>query len=122
MIPAQFKVDIFSEIERIIHQKYVLFVLDRTLEELENIIQKQKGKHKEAAKIALQLIKIKNIQVIKTNSKELVDDLILECASKEDYIVCTQDKDLKRKLSSQNNSVIVLKQKKTLILVNDKGF
>ena len=122
MICAQFKVDIFSEIERICNFNYKLYVLDKTVDELKNIIKKQKGKHKESAKIGLQLLKIKKIEIIKTDSFEKTDDIIVEYAYKKDYIVATQDKDLKRKLINQGTTTIILKQKKMLAVVNDKGF
>ena len=117
----QFKVDIFSEIERICHFNYGIFVLDKSIDELKNIIEKQKGKHKEAAKIALQLLKLKNIKEITTNSKEHTDKIILEYAQK-GYIVATQDKDLKRKLVNHGIEVIVLRKKKFLAIANEKGF
>ena len=118
----QFKVDIFSEIERICNFNYKLYVLDKTVDELKYIIEKQKGKHKEAAKIGLQLLKIKKIEIIKTDSSEKTDDIIVEYAYKKDYWVETQDKDLKRKLINQGTTTIILKQKKMLAVVNDKGF
>ena len=121
MICAQFKVDIFSEIERICNFNYDIYILDKSIDELYNIIEKQKGKHKEAAKIALQLLKIKKIKIIKTGYGK-TDDIIVECAYKKDYLVATQDKDLKRKLINQSTTVIILKQKKMLAIVNDKGF
>jgi rRNA-processing protein FCF1 len=93
-----------------------------SIDELKNIIEKQKGKHKEAAKVALQLLKIKNVGVIKSDSMKHTDDVIVDYAGKEGCIVATQDKDLKRRLINQGMSIIVLKQKKILALVNDKGF
>ena len=122
LIPYQFKVDIFSEIERICHFQYKIYILDKTLNELENIIKIQKRKHKEAAKIALQLLKIKKIEIIKTNSSGRTDDIIAEYASEKEFIIGTQDKDLKRKLVNHGVSVIVLRQKKFLAITNDKGF
>lgn len=117
----QFKVDIFAELDGICNFNYRLFVLDKTIEELKNIIETQRGKHKDAARVALQLLKLKKIGVIKTISKEHTDDIILGYAKK-DYLVATQDKDLKRKLINQGCSVIILKQKKILAILNDKGF
>lgn len=38
------------------------------------------------------------------------------------YIASTQDKDLKRELINRGISVVILKQKKTLEIINDKGF
>ena len=117
----QFKVDIFAELDRICNFNYKLFILDKTIEELKNIIERQKGRHKDAARIALQLLKLRKVGVIKTRSKKHTDDVILDYAEK-DYLVATQDKDLKRRLIHHNVKVIVLRQKKILAMVNDKGF
>ena len=122
MICFQFRVDIFLEIERICNFNYKLYVLDKTMDELKNIAKEQKGKNKDAAKIALKLTSIKNIDVINTKSNKNTDGMILDIASKEGYIVATQDKDLKRRLINQNATLIVLRQKKILAIVNDKGF
>ena len=117
----QFKVDIFSEIERICRFNYGIFVLDKSIGELKNIIEKQKGKHKEAAKIALQLLKIKSISIIKTASQKHTDEIILEYAQK-GYLVATQDKHLKRKLIDHGIEVIVIRKKKLMAIANEKGF
>ena len=122
LIPYQFKVDIFTQIDKIATFEYELFILDKTLEELKNIVEEQKGKNKDAAKIALKLIAIKNIGVIKTKSNRKTDDIILDIALKDDFIIATQDKDLKRRLINQDISVIILRQKKRLAITNYKGF
>jgi len=111
LIPYQFKVDIFEEIERTADFNYSLNVLDKTIDELNKIIDEQKGKHKEAAKLALSLIKNKNIKKIKTK-EGLVDDLLLE----QDAIVATQDKELINRLKQAKKKVIQLRQKKYLII------
>ena len=122
MICFQFRVDIFTELDRVCNFDFKLFVLDKTIEELEKIVGEQKGKNKEAAKIALKLIAIKKINIIKTKSNIKTDDVIRDVAAKDNYIVATQDKDLKRRLINQGASVIVLRQKKVLAIINDKGF
>ena len=116
MICSQFKVDIFSEIERICNFRYKLFILDRTIEELNNIIEKQRGKNKDAAKLALKLVKLKKISIIKTKEKSATDTLIIKTAGKKEFIVATQDKFLKKQLKSENIALIVLRQKKRLLL------
>ncbi|MBI2207893.1 hypothetical protein HYU50_00190 [Candidatus Woesearchaeota archaeon] len=121
LIPYQFHVDIFSEIERICNFNHELYVLDKTIDELKKIIGEQKGKHKEAAKIALQLLKIKNVGIIKTSSEKYTDDIILDYAKK-GCLVATQDKDLKRKLINHGIGVIVLRKKKFLTIANERGF
>ena len=122
MICFQFRVDIFTELDRVCNFDFKLFVLDKTIEELEKIVGEQKGKNKEAAKIALKLIAIKKINIIKTKSNRKTDDVIRDIAAKDNYIVATQDKDLKRRLVNQGNSVIILKQKQKLAVINDRGF
>ncbi len=115
LIPAQFKVDIFSEIERICSFNYKLFILDKTMEELESIVRNQKGKNKAAAKLALKLIAIKKINTLKTEKNIHTDTEIINTA-KEGFIVATQDQDLKRRLKEKNVPIITLRQKKYLIL------
>jgi rRNA-processing protein FCF1 len=122
MLCSQFNVDIFSGIERVCDFNYGLYVLDKTIDELKDIIKNQKGKHKAAANAALQLLEIKNVKAIKTDSLKHTDDVIVDYSIKVGYIVATQDKDLKRRLINHGLSVIILKQKKTLAIVNDKGF
>ena len=120
MICKQFKVDIFSQIDKISTFKYELFILDKTLEEFKKIVSGQKGKNKEAAKIALKLIAIKNIGVIKTKSDKRTDDLIIELSSKNDFIVATQDKELRARLKKKGIPIILLRQKKKVVFFNPK--
>lgn len=115
LIPAQFKVDIFSELDKLGTNQ--LCILDRTLEELKKIIKKQSLKNKKAAKLALSLIKFKKIKIIKTKSTKKTDDLILEIAKKKKKnAVATQDKLLKQKLNENKVKIITLRQKKYLIM------
>lgn len=116
MIPGQFKVDIFEEIKRICSFQYALCIIDKTLGELENI--KLKGKTKDilAANVALNLIRLKNIDIINTGSGKDVDGLILERADKGD-IAATCDKMLKSELKKKGIDVIVLRQRKYLAMV-----
>ncbi|MBL7050734.1 nucleotide-binding protein [Candidatus Woesearchaeota archaeon] len=125
LIPAIFNVDIFSEFERIL-PTYKLYILDKCVEELENITKTQRGKHLLAAKLALSLLQKYPIKTLKTEkhinrTKPLskipyVDDIILDFAVKNDYIVATQDKELKEKLKRQRIKTINLRQKKYLII------
>lgn len=117
LIPVQFKVDVFSEVDRICNFNYQLCILDKSINELENIVKSQKGKSKRAAKIALQLIKTKNIKIISTkNIEKNADDSIVEIANKTEHIVATLDKELKKRLKQKGISLISLRQKKYLIL------
>ncbi|MBW2980284.1 DNA-binding protein [Candidatus Woesearchaeota archaeon] len=115
MAVSQFKVDIFSEIRRICDFSYQLFIIDKTINELKSIIETQKGKNKAAAKLALSIIKLKKIKKIKTK-EGTVDELILKLPKK-DTIVATQDMELKGRLRKKGIPLIVLRQKKYLVIV-----
>ena len=116
LIPYQFKLDIFKEIDRILHFDYSLFILDKTLDELNNIVEKQKGKDKDAAKFALKLLEAKKIKKIMSNAKN-ADDSIVDVASQEKVIVATQDKVLKQRLEEAGIPIIIMRQKKKLELI-----
>ena len=118
MVPAQFGVDIIKEIERVCHFKYKLLVIDKTVKELESIIENQKGKNKAAAKLALLVINKNNINIQKTIGTNNTDDTIIETAKKHDYIIATQDMGLKRKAKEKSIPLIILRQKKYLRLEN----
>lgn len=116
LIPAQFKVDIFTEIDRIMLEKYELFVLDKTFQELEKIMndKNQSLKNRNAAKLAVQIIQAKKINQINTEEGH-VDDLIVELAGS-DTIIATQDIRLKDRLKNKSK-IITLREKKKLILI-----
>ena len=114
MIPAQFKVDIFSEIDRIMPAKYKICILDKSIDELKKIIKEQKGKHKTNASLALQLLKAKKVNIIKTK-QGYADDILVEIAKKSDYIA-TQDLLLRKRLKGKCN-LIIMRQKKFLIIL-----
>ena len=114
LIPYQFNVDIFSEIDRIMLEKYQLFVLDKTIDELKKITKdkKQKLRNRNAAKLALQLIKVKKVKILKTKEDLPVDELIVKL---KEYIIATQDIALKNRLKAKRVKIITLRAKKTLI-------
>ena len=114
LIPFKFKIDIFSEFTRICNFNYKLFIFEQSINELKNIIEKQSGKDKKAAKFALKLIELKHINIIKSEQKD-VDWLILNKSDK-DTVVATLDSNLKRELLKKGISVIILRQKKYLQL------
>lgn len=114
MIPSQFRVDIFSEFNRVCNFNYELFVFEQSINELENIIEKQPMKYRKAAQFALKLIKLKGIEIIKSEQKD-VDSLILDNLS-QDTIIATQDTKLKKELLKKGASIIILRQKKYLEL------
>jgi len=108
----EFKLDLFSEIEKSYNFQYKLCTLSSVIEELEKIIIEQRGKYKLAAKLALKLLKSKNVFVIKTEG--YADDSLAEY-SKNGYLVLTQDVALKKRLTKP---YLTIRQKKKIVLIN----
>ena len=98
----KFKIDIFSGIQRICNFKYTVCIVDGIIGELEKLAETGKPKDKIAARISLEIIKNKKINIIKTPSKNKrvknVDLLILNLIKKGNFIVATQDKELKKEI------------------------
>ncbi len=115
MIPAQFRVDIFSEIRRICNFRYELAVADKTLEELAKILEKG-GKAKAQALLAMKLLDACKVRILssKTATFKNVDKIILFLAAREKAIVATQDAALRKELKKLGLKAIALRQKKYL--------
>ncbi len=115
MLPGTVKLDIFSEIERILPEKHEICIMDKTLAELENIKKTQSGADKRAAQLAFGLIKAKGLKILASPQDRNVDQLILDTAGRED-LVATNDAALKQKLKEKGVPLIILRQKKYLEL------
>jgi len=118
---VRFKVDIFSEMKRICSFNYQICVLDKIIDELKKLAETGKPKDRAAAKISIELIKKKKIKIIKNIAKNKrvknVDLLILNLVKKGNFIVATQDKELKGEIKKKEVPIIVLRQKKYLKLI-----
>src|SRR3989338_9849252 len=88
----ELKIDIFAEIDRVCDFPYTLFVLDRTIDEVENLIKGSLLSKKRTAKAALEIIKKKNIQLLETKDLRPVDDILVDLNG---YIIATVDMELK---------------------------
>jgi rRNA-processing protein FCF1 len=116
LIPFTENVDIFSELERILDFKFQTWVLDKTIDELNKIMLEQGGKSKKAAHLGLELIKAKGIKIIKSKSDLNTDQFLINNTEKND-IIATQDKILKKALLNKKHSIIVLRKKKYLNMI-----
>ena len=116
LIPGELGVDIFEELEKTATFKYEIYVIDKTVDELNKIIDTQRGKYRGYAKLGLQLLKQRKIKTIKTETLKNVDELIIKHAKKGQTLVATQDLALKRALKKKGVGIISLRQKKRLII------
>jgi len=116
LIPGQFKVDIFSEIDRICSFSYELVIVPETITELNEIINSKysNNKDKKAAKLALLMIKKFKVKTLADRKVfKRADEAILQIAAK-NSVVATQDRELKKKLQEKAANLIVLRQKQYL--------
>lgn len=117
LIPGQFMVDIFTELERLINEPFELCIIDKSIRELNQIVVSGKEKDRFAAKLALALIIQKNLKTLHSFvTKKSVDDIIVSKADNNTY-VATQDKALRERLRQKGAKLIGLRQKKYLVMV-----
>ncbi len=109
---VRFRIDFIQEINRICDFRYELFIIDKSIWELNNIISKG-GKSSSFAKLVLKMLEGFEIKSIITGEDGFVDDLIMSSADKE-TVVATQDMPLRKKLKAMSISVIFIRQKKYL--------
>lgn len=129
LVPGQFKVDIFTELDRIMDEPYEIVVLEGTIEELQKIGETASGADKQAAKLAHLLLEhqqkrdfaasttsqCKALKIIPGSKTAYVDDAILEIAE-DDCFVATNDGELKHRLLEKGVRVIYLKQQQHLAI------
>lgn len=119
MLPGQSRIDIFDDIKELMVEPYELCIFKATINEL-NKIASSKKKDSINAKIALELIKQKNLKTLKNSSIEeetYIDDIILKNIDNS-HILCTQDKALKRLIKAKNKKIKII----TLKSRNKLGF
>ncbi len=110
MIPGQFGIDMFSELERL---GFDTFLITRaSVRELERIRSHGRGKDARAAQIALSLLD--RCTVIEKEG--FADDIILDLAVDMSAPVLTNDIELKKRLCSKGVTIVQLRDKTHLSL------
>lgn len=120
MIPGQFGVDIFAEIDRICEFEYELVIMEESGNELEHIRATQPRKDAQNASLALQLVKAKHINGIHSPVAESdVDDQIVATLEQnpQDYVLATSDKYLRERALKLGVPCIVMRGKKKLEMI-----
>lgn len=108
------KVDIWRELDRILPHSFLVGIVDRTMDELDVVINK-KGKEGEAAKLAKTILLTKHVTIYPTDGGH-TDTLLLKKAD-ENHLIATNDGGLKKKLKAKKQNVIILRAKKKLELI-----
>jgi rRNA-processing protein FCF1 len=132
LVPGQHKVDIFTELDRVLDEPYLAQVLEGSVRELSSIADGRtsaSADDRRAAKLAQMLIehqrardysaasgsRCKGLKVVSGSADQHVDDVILAIAD-DDTLVATNDNGLKRRLLERGIRVIFLKQRQYLAL------
>lgn len=112
MAITEFKLDLFTALERDGDFSYKVAVLQGIIDELHKIASEQRGKFRQAALLALGIIETKKVKVIPETGN--VDNLLVE-HSKAGDLVLTQDAALKKRLKKP---YLTIRQKKMIILIS----
>lgn len=110
MIPIRFGVDVSSELERLLEEKFQPVVPIAVIEEIQRLNKEAKPGLAKELQFALEMAKkLKQIAEPKI-SDESVDDYILRIAKEGRYLVATTDSELRRRLRRERVTVVYLRQ------------
>lgn len=115
---ADFKLDYFSELERVCTFPYKIATIDTVIDELNVLETKGTLKQRSAAKLARTIVEQKKIEVLPTTGKGSTDDRLVAAATK-DTLIATIDGELKQRLKKKGVSVIVVRQKRYLQMLQN---
>lgn len=102
-LPTQFKIDIFGEIkDRIPDAEFT--TVHQVTKELERL-----GKE---GKVSLAMLKKFNVRIVREDGE--TDDALLDLAFKNGGMLCTNDRELKKRALGKRVPVMFMRKKKTL--------
>ncbi|MDY6762015.1 MAG: hypothetical protein SVY41_03125 [Candidatus Nanohaloarchaea archaeon] len=105
VLPFQHNVDIFAELERLLGDVEV-YTLNRTYNEARDL---EDGKYRQRVE---QLVEQKDVTVLSMEADSPVDTLLVELAG--EYVVCTNDRELRQRLDADNLPHVYLRQRSYL--------
>lgn len=111
LVPFQFKVDVFKELERIVEEKNELVVVSPCVDELKSLAA---GRSRDAlaAKAVLSILGKLPVKIVPGTGP--ADNAIAKYAEKEKAVVCTTDIELRRALKKKGLQAIALRSKSHL--------
>ncbi|WP_316559688.1 DNA-binding protein [Methanimicrococcus stummii] len=120
MIPVQFGIDIFSELQRLGFSNFL--TIPAVIFELEKISKTASGNDRTAARVALALSK--KCRLLETphekGVRKYADDIIIESALRHPVSVLTNDAGLRQKLMKRGIPVVSMRQMHRLDIINQK--
>jgi len=113
-IPAQFQVDIFEELSRLLNQRLDPIILSPTHMELQRKAKKGSPKIRKRASLALKLAEKCHLVDVEQGFEETPDDVIVRVSAEWKCPVATNDRMLRKRLRDISVPVIYLRQKSRL--------
>lgn len=107
VLPFQFNLRLFEELERLFGNNFGAYTLDRCLEEAKSL---KNGKYSQMVR---SLVDNTELEIIKTSSPQQVDDLLINYAQ-QGHTLATNDKGLKERLEEAGLPYVYLRQKNHL--------
>lgn len=108
-----FKIDIITELQRVIGSTSSLFIYTGTIDELK-AIEKQQDKNKRFLPLIVKMLHIYNFKIINSEIAYIDDQIMSNLDNK--IIIATNDKELRIKIWKQRGRVLYLRQKSYLEL------
>ncbi len=113
MIPFQFRIDIFDEMERLVGRHEPL-ILSTNLQELELLATRPPAGTRNAALSALELAQRCHVVIVTKEYGETNDDIIVRMADKLNCPVATNDATLRKRLRDMGVATVFVRNKSHL--------
>ena len=113
LVPLEFKIDIFEELENVVNTAMKPILLSPILDEIEKIARESSPKMRKNATYALKLAE--RCEIVRIDEADMpADDAIVKVANERKCPVFTNDRALRKRLRNINVPVIYLRQKSRL--------
>lgn len=116
MVPIQLNINITAELDKLLEVKYEIVVPEGIIDELKKLLVISNPKTKRIAKFAMELAKKFKVIPIKPKPGESIDQLLVQLAKRKNYLICTCDNELRRKIREIGAPVIFLRQMSHLVI------
>ena len=113
-VPLQFRIDVFSKLERLLNRRFELVLLSAVKRELEILAETGTPKMRRDAGYALMFAERCRLVVVDAAASVLTDDVIVAMAREWGAAVFTNDKVLRKRLRDISVPVIYVSQKSRL--------
>jgi rRNA-processing protein FCF1 len=113
-VPLQLKIDVFSDLKRVLNRSFELILLSPVKRELEVLAKTGSPKMRKNASYAMKLAEKCTYIEVNAPSSALTDNIIVKIAKEWQAPVFTNDRQLKKRLRDISVPVIYVRQKSRL--------